>query len=332
MSMRMDERAVRMMRLLEYLNEQERTVPVNELAELAVREFGVSEVTLRSDLSALCALRAVRKQARGAYEALPPAGDGAAVRGSRFGTRLQHHSESKIAIAGAVVRVLSRQADLQVLLLDAGTTTYYAADRLAERNGLDVTVWTPSVAAASRLAGCHGISVRLLGGEFDPDYAVVSGDETARAIRALAGPDAEATDLGAALPQFGGVHCVLDLNYIAPDGRLFTDESQERLQKRLMADLAEDLTLVADHSKLFGRRLGLQAHEVNTLAAFGSKRTVRLVTDAGASGEQRRQARELLGQAFPGAEIQAEEAEGALVFRAAPLGASRKAPCQGCGL
>ena len=300
-----------MMRLLEYLNDQGRAVAVGELAELATREFGVSEVTLRSDLSALCALSGVRKRGRGTYEAGAGGGAAGPLGGSLFGTRLQHRAEAKIAIAGAAARALSRQPDLRVLLLDAGTTTFYVADRLSEQSGLDLVVWTPSIAAAARLSESRGISVRLLGGEYQPDYGVVSGDETARALRALAGPEAEAEDLGAPLPQFPGTHCVLDVNYVSAEGRLYTDESKERLQKRLMAELAEDLTLVADHSKLFGRRLGLQAHEVYSLDQFARKRVVRLVTDAGAPEEARERARRLMEGAFPGTEIAVEEDEGA---------------------
>lgn len=316
--MRVDERAIRMMRLLEYLNEQERPVPVGELAELAQREFGVSEVTLRSDLAGLCALRGVRKQARGAYEAARDGALPSLVSGSLFGTRLQHRAESKIAIARAVVRALERDEDVRVLLLDAGTTTYYVADRLSERAGLDVIVWTPSVAAAACLAGGRGLSVRLLGGEFQADYAVVSGDETARALRALAGPAAEGEELAAPLPRFPGTHCVLDVNYVSPDGRLYTDESKERLQKRLMADLAEAVTLVADHSKLFGRRLGLQAHEVISLEQLTECRVVRLVTDAGASPEQRERVEALLAGIARGERVRTEEAEGALLFELRP--------------
>jgi DeoR/GlpR family transcriptional regulator of sugar metabolism len=317
--MKADERATRMMRLMELLNEQERPVPVSELAELAGREFGVSEVTLRSDLGALCALRGVRKLARGTYEAVRNGGGPELLGGSLFGTRLQHRSESKIVIAGAVASALTSQPDLRVLLLDAGTTTYHVADRLSESGGLDLIVWTPSVAAAYRLAGARGVSVRLLGGEFQPDYAVVSGDETARALRALAGAEAEADDLSAPLPQFPGAHCVLDVNFISPDGRLYTDESKERLQKRLMTDLADDVTLVADHSKLFGRRLGLQPHEVYTLQQLSAKRTVRVVTDPGASPEQREMLLSLLRERVGETEAVGGEGE-AVVFTCRPSG------------
>src|SRR5919109_4218505 len=125
--MRVDERAARMMRLLEYLNEQERPVPIGELVDLSGREFGVSEVTLRSDLAALCTLSGARKTGRGTYEAARNGHFPNLVNGSLFGTRLLRRSESKIAIAGAVARILAGEADLRVLLLDAGTTTFYIA-------------------------------------------------------------------------------------------------------------------------------------------------------------------------------------------------------------
>lgn len=314
-----------MMRLMEYLNEQMRPVPVSELLDLSAREFGVSEVTLRTDLAALCGLAGIRKLGRGVYatsgaafgEERGPAAGAAPL----FSTRILHHAGAKIAIAGAVCRILAGGEGPRVLLLDAGTTTYYLAERLAELDGMDVLVWTPSIAAASRLSGTPGISVRLLGGEFQPEYAVVSGDETARALRSLAGPQAEAAELGAPLPQFPGAHCVLDVNYISPDGHLFTDESKERLQKRLMADLAEDVTVVADHSKLFGRRLGLQAHEIYALRQLSRKRNVRVVTDAASGEDERRQLRGLLQEAFPGADIAVTEEAEAVVFTASGLDA-----------
>ncbi len=310
----MEDRASRMVRLLEYINDQDRPVPISELIGMGMTEFGVSEVTLRSDLTALCALAGIRKLARGTYAARPS--DPLQPGRSLFATRLQRRAESKIAIARAVARELTCQPDLRVLLLDAGTTTYYVADQLSEQNGLDLIVWTPSVAAAYALAGARGVSVRLLGGEFQPDYAAVSGDETARALRALAGSEAENRPLDEPLPQFRGTHCVLDVNHVTGDGRLFTDESQERLQKRLMAELAEDLTLVADHSKLFRNRLGLQAHEVHSLGQFRGKRSIRVVSDSEVDRTQQDGLCRMLEAAFPTAEVTLRESEGAVVCQA----------------
>ena len=319
-----DERSGRLVRLLEYLNQQERPVPVSELAELAGREFGVSEVTLRSDLAALCGWAGIRKLARGTYEAARDGASSALLGGSLFGTRLRRGAEPKIAIAAAVARLLAEQDDLRVLLLDAGTTPYYVADCLSERAGLDLIVWTPNVAAATRLAGSRGVSVRLLAGEYQPDYAAVSGDETVRALLALGGLEAGLAGAGetrmevadASPDAFPGTHCVLAVNYVSAEGGLFTDESRERPQKRLMARLATDLTIVADHSKLFGRRLGFQAHAVDELPQLGRKRSVRLVTDAGADLPLREQARRMLAAAFPAYRVEVREEAGAVLFEA----------------
>ncbi len=274
-----------MLRLLEHLNERGQAVPVAELADLAAREFGVSEVTLRSDLNALCSLAPVRKLARGSYQASTGDRDALTAGPTLFATRLQRESDAKFAIARAVVDTICSRPDLGVLLLDAGTTTYHVADLLSERGGLDLVVWTPSIAAAARLAGARGVSVRLLGGEYHPDYQVVSGDETARALRALAGADPEG-EPGAPMPSFTGACCVLDVNYIDPTGGLFTDESRERLQKRLMAELAAEILVVADHTKLFGRRLGMRAHEIGSLASLAAERRVSLITDAACDAGQ----------------------------------------------
>lgn len=322
MGIRTDERAARMVRLLEYINEANRAVPISELQSLTASEFGVSEVTLRSDLSALCALRGVRKLARGTYA--PDAPDAVNSSQSLFSTRLLRRSESKIVIAREAVRRLVAQPDLRVLLLDAGTTTYYVADQLSERAGLDVTVWTPSVAAAYRLSGARGVSVRLLGGELQPEYAAVSGDETARALRALAGVDAELAGLDQPLPSFAGTHCVLDVNSITSEGKLFTDESKERLQKRLMAELSEDLTVVADHSKLFQPQLGFRAHEVYALERFKAKRRITVITDSEASGAQREMLQQVLFQAYPGARMGIEESQQAFVCVADLSGIARE--------
>lgn len=308
--MRSEERAVRLVRLWEYLNSQERPVPVSELSDLVRREYGVSEVTLRSDLAALCSLRSIHKVGRGMYEAAPDGARSGLLGSGLFTTRLARRAEEKLAIAGATASLLAAQPDLRVLLLDGGTTTFFVADRLAEHRGLDLLVWTPNVAAAARLAGSRGTSVRLLGGEYHPDYAVVYGDETVRALRTLAAPGTDETQ---PLPQFPGTHCVLDVSLVGEDGGLYTDESAERLQKRLMVDLAEDLTVVADSSKLFRRRLGLQPHTITFLRDLSGKRSVRLVTDLSVPADQRGKAAELLRTARPGSKATVCECNGALV-------------------
>jgi DeoR/GlpR family transcriptional regulator of sugar metabolism len=307
-----DERATRIFRLLEHMNRQDGPVPIARLVEFAIREFSVTEVTLRSDLAALCALEPVRKAARGAFEAVRSSQPDGATCGETFATRLLRRSEAKIAIAAAAANLLGADPELRALLLDAGTTAYYVAERLSELAGLDLLVWTPSLAAIGRLAGARGISVRLLGGELQPEYAAVAGDETVRALRALAGADPGGA--GGPLPSFPGTTCVLDINHVSDAGGLFTDESREREQKRLMAEMAARVIVVADSSKLFDRRLGFHAHEVASLAFLAPEKRLTLITDTGASGAQRQQARVIFGGISPNGEITECEAEGAVCW------------------
>ena len=305
-----DERAQRLVRWLSLLNERQQPVPIQELAEIAAREFGVSEVTLRHDLAALCSWQGVRKLARGTFGVCE--GQPSPVQGWLFSTRLLRRAEAKLGIAGAVAGILCGQPDLRVLLLDAGTTAYYVADLLSERAGLDLIVWTANVAAAYRLAGTRGVSVRLLGGEFSADYASVSGDETVRALRALCGAASEAS----APPRYDGTHCVLDVNQVTRDGRLLIDESQERPQKQLMASLSSEVTVVADHGKLFRAALGMGSHEVLRLGDLQTCRAVRLVTDGECPGETRKAVAELFRAVLPGMKLTSRVVGEAVVFAA----------------
>ncbi len=286
-----DERATRMMRLLEFINEQGQPVPVSTVLATFGREYGVSEVTLRSDLATLCTLHAVRRTARGFFGPVPTDPTEDTFQETVFAARLRNRAESKAAIGAAAADVIRASRGCRVLLLDAGTTAYYVADALTEMPGLDLRVWTPSVAAALRLAENRSLSVRLLGGEYNPDYAAVYGDEVVRTLRQLA--PTEEWPVGG----FPGTHCVLDVNSISPTGRLVTDESHERRQKALMVELAAEVTIVADAGKLFAQQLGLEPHEIGTLFDLATTRRVALVTDASASDEQRATCRGLFANA-----------------------------------
>ncbi|MBI3911151.1 MAG: DeoR/GlpR transcriptional regulator [Armatimonadetes bacterium] len=306
--------AARLIRLLELLNDRSGPVPVGELVALAEREFGVSEVTLRADLTTLCAWRPVRKMGRGAFGCAEGGAGGDADPSSLFATRRRSRAEAKAAIAAAVVQDLRADTGLRVLLLDAGTTAFFVADQLCEVTGLDLIVWTPSLPAATRLATAAGISVRLLGGEVHASFAAVAGDETVRSLVALAGCSPEA-DI-AALPIFPGAHCILDVNAVGPEGALYTDESTERVQKRLMAHLADTVTVIADASKLFQPRFGLLAHEVCSLAELAGRDRIRLVTDSSASEVDQGRCTRMFRMSFPGHEVMVREEGGAVVLEA----------------
>lgn len=301
------DRASRLIRWLEIINHHAEPVPVSDLIRIAKATAGVSEVTLRADLAALCALKGIERRSRGYFGVAgsgTPANCAQRTSGAVFYTRLRRRAEEKIAIARIAAEAVAADPDLRVVLLDAGSTAYYVAEILSEQPGLDIVVWTPNLAAAGVLTGTPGISVRLLGGEVQADYAAVAGDETAAALRRLAGvSDSELPDF------FAGACCVLDINALLPGGLLCTDESSERQQKQLMLRLAGAILVTADRSKLLGSHLGAGVHEICRLQDLGPPKSFRLITSSPLTGEVKQELSEMFCQAF--GRFSVIEAEGA---------------------
>jgi DeoR family transcriptional regulator of aga operon len=138
---RMDE----VLRLLEARD----AVQVAELAEL----FSISEVTVRSDLTALAKLGLVAR-VRGGVRAIR---EGNAEVG--FDLRLRLEVERKRAIARAAAAMV-QEGD--AVALDSSTTAYYLALEL--RSKRELVVVTNGLLVASALADAPGITVVVTGG------------------------------------------------------------------------------------------------------------------------------------------------------------------------
>jgi DeoR family transcriptional regulator of aga operon len=138
---RMDE----VLRLLEARD----AVQVAELAEL----FSISEVTVRSDLTALAKLGLVAR-VRGGVRALR---EGNAEVG--FDLRLRLEVERKRAIARAAAAMV-QEGD--AVALDSSTTAYYLALELRAKR--ELVVVTNGLLVATALADAPGITVVVTGG------------------------------------------------------------------------------------------------------------------------------------------------------------------------
>ena len=124
------------------------SVQVTELAET----FSVSEVTVRSDLSAL-AQQGLVSRIRGGVRALregPEVG---------FDLRLRLEVEQKRAIARAAATLVDER---EAVALDASTTAYYMALEL--RAMRELVVVTNGLLVATALADAPGITVLVTGG------------------------------------------------------------------------------------------------------------------------------------------------------------------------
>lgn len=136
---------------------------IGELAEV----FGVTEPTIRKDLSALQE-RGLLKRTHGGALAVHPNVD------RELALRQEAHRVSKEAIADACVRLLR---DGDSVFLDSGTSVEAVARRLAaEPGGLRLSVLTNSLGVANALADVAGIDCVLLGGQLRRVDGSVVGD------------------------------------------------------------------------------------------------------------------------------------------------------------
>lgn len=183
--------------------------------------LATSRETIRRDLTVLDGRGLVRKVHGGARRADPARTPDE----GRFAARMIDNVAEKRAIASRAAG-LFRTGD--ALFMDAGSTTVFFAERVAELAGL--TVITNSV-AAMRFFEPSGAKVFLLGGEFDAE-----AQETL-------GPLAESQ-----LRSFHAEHVVLTVGSVQAGAILDFDLREAELARAMIAR-ARRVTVLADHSK-----------------------------------------------------------------------------------
>ncbi|WP_406003218.1 DeoR/GlpR family DNA-binding transcription regulator [Streptomyces sp. NBC_00829] len=234
----------RQQRILELAQERGR-VEVPSLAE----DFGVTQETVRRDLSALERAGLLRRVHGGAL----PAGSlhlepGLAERDSTA-------AADKERIAKAALALLPHEGSL---LLDAGTTV----SRLAAQLPLDstLTVVTNALPVAARLAEHPQLNLHLVGGRLrHRTQAAVD----AWALRDLADLDADMA--------------VIATNGFSPEAGLSTPDLAEAAVKRAMVASSRQVVLVADSTK-YGARYFARFATLNQVDV--------VVTDTGLTEEQ----------------------------------------------
>lgn len=138
------------------------------IGELA-KQFGVTEPTIRKDLSALQE-RGLLKRTYGGALAIHPLAE------REFAGREATNRAGKEAIARACLDLLH---DGDSVFLDSGTTVDAVARALADRSrqsaGPRLSVLTNTLAVATTLADAPGIDTVLLGGQLQPVEGSVVG-------------------------------------------------------------------------------------------------------------------------------------------------------------
>lgn len=184
------------------------------------KAFGVSLVTIRSDLEALEQQGTLRRNRGGAVT------NPAARFAPAFQERSSVNRSAKKAIGKAAARLIQ---DGDWVLLDAGSTTLCAADHLKNRH---LTVAVNSVYSANKLVDAPGVDLILIGGLlYRPSLSFVG------------------TLASAHLEQFHFDRLLLGVNGVAASG-LSMNNCVEVDVKRMMISCADQVIVLADASKL----------------------------------------------------------------------------------
>lgn len=191
-----------------------------------VQDLSVSRETVRRDLLELEGLGELRRVHGGAV-ATPPEPE------PPLALRLIARQKEKRAIARAAVALLRPG---QTLFLDAGSTTSILAEEIATLSGM--TVITNSLAIALKLAGADEgraarNEVRLLGGAIDVKTQATHGEGTLEDIRRFRAD--------VALLSPAGLH---------PKHGAMSFEHHEAAVARAMSEQAQQVVILADHSKI----------------------------------------------------------------------------------
>ncbi len=228
--------------ILQLLNAQGR-LTVEEL----VHQLRVSAVTVRADLDSLADYGLLARSRGGALksEGLAPE--------YPVSIRESFQKPEKQRIGKAAVELIRPN---QTILLDSGSTTMEIARRLRAPKIRPLTVITNSLQIATELAGLSRVSVVLPGGILRPNsYSMI-------------GPFAERT-----LPELSADHAFLGVDGLDPSYGLCTADILGSQIDALMIQIAREVTVVADSTKIGRRGLSVIA-KINAIH--------RLITDRGA--------------------------------------------------
>ncbi len=211
---------------------QDGRVRVADLVQL----FNVSDETIRRDLDQLVDEGIVQRSHGGAVlvetvqtaiAAIPP-----------VHLRTLEYSAEKDAIGRAAASLVG---DGQTVIIDAGSTTWNVARHL--QSCRDVTIITNSLDVAQECAKSPYLSIHMIGGRLIPRSMCLVGPQAEKELRRY---HADISILGAT-----GIS--LDKGFACTD--IFEAET-----KRAMAESADRVAVVADHSKLHKRGLVSFAH------------------------------------------------------------------------
>ena len=192
-------------------------VSVKQLAE----QFGVSNVTIRSDLAELEQNGLLRRTHGGAVSAKK------SYYNMSLHDRMTINRNEKIRIANSCAELIK---DGDTLMIDSGTTTRYLAKELSDRKNL--TIVTNAIQIAEEFVYSTA-NVIFLGGNLDSQYQFTYGNETVSQLQ-----------------NYRADKTILAVDGISIEHGLSTYHYREVDVSRCMIERTNEVIVVADHSKI----------------------------------------------------------------------------------
>ncbi len=193
-------------------------VKVSQLVDV----FGISDVTIRNDLSEMEQQGLLRRVHGGAV------GTKKSYYDMSLNDRMNINKEEKVRIAEGLAALIK---DGDTLMIDSGTTTRYLARKLAERSNL--TVVTNALLIAQEFAYNNSVNVILLGGQLDLQYQFAFGNDTIAQIQ-----------------KYRADKMIIATDGVSANHGLTTYHHQEADVSRHMIERANQVFVAADHSKI----------------------------------------------------------------------------------
>lgn len=228
-------------------------VKVAELSKI----FGISEVTIRADLSEL--------ESEGMLERV----HGGAVSTNKaynllsFTERITHYEAEKRAIAAAAAAQVS---DNDTVMINAGTTTYFVAQELKKFQSLKVV--TNSVAVADELSSLPNYTVILLGGSYDSRYRFTYGEDALAQLR-----------------RYRTDKLIVSVDGVSAEFGYTTFHHQESAICRAMLESGGRSFVIADYSKIgrgnFAAIAGIEASDCIITNVTANQSEIDAITERG---------------------------------------------------
>lgn len=204
-------------KILELLT-QKGEVRVSELSAI----FDATEVTIRSDLSALETDGYLQRVVGGAVQTVRN------FYNLDYIQRNRNNMEAKRAIGKATVDLIN---DGETLMINSGATTGSVAAELKTKRNLNVV--TNSLTVAMELGTVPTFRLILLGGEVSVQYAFVHG-----------------ADALEQLEHYKADHAILSIDGVSAEAGLTTYHAEEAAVDRAMMRRSRSTIVVADHTKI----------------------------------------------------------------------------------